>query len=221
MIGDLLSPGAPGPVEKNGVTFGALGDSWVHLCIDMQRMFSEATDWQTPWLPIVLPKVAALVEIAPERTVFTRFITAKTPRHAPGAWQRYYERWPNMTLERLAPELLDIVPELQGFAPPARLIDKHVYSPWADGQLHAMLSALGVDTLIVSGAETEVCVLAAVIGGMDLGYRMIIATDAICSSADETHEAAIEVYRNRFGMQIEVAEVHEIVAEVAAARRGG
>ena len=200
-----------GPVDKQGIAFGPLGETWVHLCIDMQRMFAEATDWQTQWMPIVLPQVVRLVELAPERTVFTRFVPALSAADAHGTWQRYYERWPGMTLDRLPPELVNLMPELDGFVPPARVLDKRVYSPWADGTLHATLRGLGVDTVIISGAETEVCVLAAVIGAIDLGYRVIIATDAVCSSADQTHDAALEVYNCRFGMQVEAVTVAQLI----------
>lgn len=205
---------ASGPVDKDGLAFGPLGTSWVHLCVDMQRMFAEPTDWHTEWMSIVLPRVVQLTELAPERTVFTRFVPARNAETATGAWRRYYRRWPAMTLERLDPGLLDLVPELRRFVPPARVIDKHVYSPWLNGVLHDALKLRGIDTVVISGAETEVCVLAAVIGAIDLGYRVIVATDAICSSADQTHDAALEVYENRFGMQVEVATVKQLVEAV-------
>ena len=38
---------------------------------------------------------------------------------------------------------------------------------------------------IVSGSETDVCVLATVLDAVDMGYRVIIARDAVCSSSDE------------------------------------
>ncbi len=202
-----------GPVDKDGISFGPLGTSWVHLCVDMQRMFAEETDWHTEWMDIVLPRIVQLVELAPARTVFTRFIPARNAASAPGTWQRYYARWPSMTLDRIEPGLLELVPELRRFVPPARVVDKHVYSPWLDGLLHDALKLDGTDTVVISGAETEVCVLAAVIGAIDLGYRVIVATDAICSSANETHDAALELYQNRFGMQIEVATVAQLLEQ--------
>lgn len=195
-----------------GIHFGALGDTWVHLCIDMQRMFAEATEWQTPWMPKVLPEVVHLVELAPERSIFTRFIPAQSAHHVGGTWRRYYQRWPSMTLEKIDPGLLDLMPELARYVPPGRLLDKPVYSPWLRSRLHEDLLAAGIDTVVVSGAETEVCVMAAVIGAIDLGYRVVIATDAICSSADSTHDAMQEIYDSRFGMQVETATVEEIVA---------
>jgi nicotinamidase-related amidase len=196
---------------KAGLRFGALGDRWVHVCVDMQRMFASGTPWVTPWLTQVLPRVVRLTASSPERTVFTRFVPAQSPEHAGGAWRRYYERWSEMTLDRLAPNVIDLVPELARFVPPAKMVDKRVYSPWLGASLHADLSQLRVNTLVVSGAETEVCVLATVMGAIDRGYRTIVATDAICSSADQTHDAMMTIYHSRFGMQVETAEVDEIV----------
>jgi nicotinamidase-related amidase len=174
-------------------------------------MFSENTDWRTAWMPRVVPKVIRLVEVVPSRTVFTRFIPPETSEGMPGSWQRYYRRWHNMTRAELDPALLELVPELDRFVPPARLFDKAVYSPWADGRLQQMLSSLHVDTLVISGAETEICVLATVLGAVDLGYRLIIATDAICSSADPTHDAMMEIYHSRYGMQVETAESAQLL----------
>lgn len=200
---DLIAP--------PGLNFGPLGGNWVHLWIDMQRMFSEETEWHAPWMKRVLPEVVRLVEMGPERTVFTRFIPARSADDVGGTWRRYYQRWPSMTGERLDPGLLDLIPALALHAPPARVLDKPIDSPWLGSRLHAELLTAGVDTVVISGAETEVCVMAAVIGAIDLGYRVIIATDAICSSADSTHDAMHHIYDSRFGMQVETAEVVEIV----------
>lgn len=41
---------------------------------------------------------------------------------------------------------------------------------------------------------------------VDHAYRVVLATDAVCSSSDETHDALMTLYRNRFGEQIETVE---------------
>jgi nicotinamidase-related amidase len=198
-------------LQKDGLRFGALGEGWVHVCVDMQRMFAEPTAWQAAWMPRVLPRVVQLAAVAPARTIFTRFIPPSLPEDMPGTWRRYYQRWHGLTLSRMDPALIELVPELARFVPPARTVDKQVYSPWFAGRLSSELARLAVDTLVVSGTETEVCVLATVLGAIDLGYRVIIATDAICSSADPTHDAMLEIYHSRFGMQVEAAETAEIL----------
>lgn len=195
-----------------GLRFGKLRD-WVHLCIDMQLMFAEPTAWQTPWLNRILPQVVRLVEREPARSLFTRFVPPASPEEVGGTWQRYYRRWPEMTLQRLDAGLVELVPALARFVPPARMLDKPVYSPWHDGRLHRQLQADRINTLVISGAETEVCVLAAVMGGIDHGYRIVLVTDAICSSADPTHDAMLEIYHSRYGMQVETVTTEEVLAE--------
>jgi nicotinamidase-related amidase len=197
--------------QEGGPSGKPLGDGCVHLCVDMQRMFAESTDWQTTWMPRVLPHVRRLAEAHPERTIFTRFIPAARPGEGRGTWATYSERWAGMTRERLAPELIDLVPELARLAPPAEVVDKTVYSPWLETGLDARLQARGVDTLIVTGAETDVCVLAAVLGGVDLGYRIVLATDGLCSSCDEAHDALLLMYRMRYGHQVETMTTAEIL----------
>jgi nicotinamidase-related amidase len=163
------------------------------------------------WLPGVLPRICQIAALYPERTFFTRFITAPRPGMGCGAWNRYYERWASMTIERLGTEMLDLAPELRVFAPPAEIIDKAVYSPWMSTDLHARLQARGVNTLVITGGETEVCVLAAVMGAIDLGYRVVLAKDAVCSSADETHDAMVDIYCERFQMQVEAVNTDAIL----------
>lgn len=194
-----------------GLRFGGLTETAAHLCVDMQRMFAEDTDWHTPWMDRVLPNVVALAERNPEQTVFTRFIPLRSAEDGHGTWTRYYGRWPRMTLEALPPGMIDLVPELQGFAPPAWIIDKRLYSPWTITELHPRLRQSGIDTLIITGGETEVCVMATMIGAIDLGYRVVLTMDALCSSADETHDAMLRIYDSRFGMQVETAETAEIL----------
>jgi nicotinamidase-related amidase len=169
----------------------------------MQRMFAETTDWHMPWLARVLPNIVALTEAHPERTLFTRFIPAREPGQGAGMWRHYYERWGSMTTSRLPKGMTDLVPELQRFVPPATVLDKPVYSPWTGTRLHKLLNESGIDTLILSGGETVVWVLSTVLGAIDWGFRIILVTDALCSSADETHDSMMNIYRDRFGEQIE------------------
>ena len=49
------------------------------------------------------------------------------------------------------------------------------------------------------------------LGAVDVGYRVIIVRDAICSSSDEGHDALMEVYHSRFSEQIETANADEIL----------
>jgi nicotinamidase-related amidase len=126
-------------------------------------------------------------------------------------WARYYRRWADVTLSRIDINLVELMPELTRFTPPARLLDKRVYSPWTEGRLDALLSGSGVDTLLITGGETDGCVLATVLGAIDRGFRVGLVADAICSSTDQTYDALMELYRYRFSEQIETALLRDIL----------
>lgn len=184
---------------------------WLHLCVDMQRMFEERTDWHVPWMESISTRVEMLVETEPARTVFTCFIPPSSADQATGARREYYERWPDMTLEALQRKSLDIIPQLARHIPPARVFRKRVYSPWTSGELHRALYDEQIETLIVSGAETDVCVLATVLGAIDLGYRVVVVADAVCSGADRTHDAALAIFANRFSAQLRICSLEDML----------
>jgi nicotinamidase-related amidase len=183
-----------------------------HLCIDMQRMFVEMTDWQAPWAERVLPVIVELCDARPDQVWFTRFIPAANPNDATGEWVGYWRRWSSMTLEALDPALIDLALPLQHFAQHERVVDKRVYSPWLGTTLHKQLRQAGVDTIVITGAETDVCVLAAVLGAVDLGYRVVVVTDAVCSSADGPHDNLLALYSDRFSQQVETAASQDVLS---------
>jgi nicotinamidase-related amidase len=188
-----------------------LPPSAVHLCIDMQNIFGPDGPWATPWMVRVLPLVEALAGRFTAQTVFTRFITPHTPEDMPGTWRRYYRRWRDVTREQIGPKMLDLLPALARFAPPATVIDKMRYSAFAEPALLAHLHARQADTLIITGSETDVCVLSTVLDAVDLGFRVVVVTDAICSSSDEGHDALLTIYTKRYSEQIETADAETIL----------
>jgi nicotinamidase-related amidase len=185
----------------------------VHLSVDMQNLFAPGGIWATPWMERVLPVIVGIAELNPARTVFTRFITPLEAEDRPGRWQRYFTKWEGATRSRLSPSQLDIVSPLSRLIPPATVIDKPAYSGFAESVLAAFLREKSVDTLIITGSETDVCVLATVLDAVDMGFRVIVVEDALCSSSDQGHDALMTLYRNRFSEQIELL-THAQVAEL-------
>jgi nicotinamidase-related amidase len=185
----------------------------VHLCVDMQRLFAKGGLWETPWMERVLPTIEAAVALCPERTVFTRFIPPENADKAPGQWRQYYRRWSAATREYLDPFQLDLVPALARYAPPAAIIDKPAYSAFHRSALGDFLTERNVGTLIISGAETDVCVLSTVLAAVNIGYRVVIVEDGLCSSSDPGHDALMTMYRLRYTEQIDLVTV-ELLPEV-------
>jgi len=186
--------------------------NWRHICVDAQRMFAEDTPWYVPWMARVLPQLLEVCERHAERTIFTRFMPPRRPDDAVGSWKDYYHKWRMMTGEHLPPELLGLAPVLQALVPPARIFDKMTYSPWIDGRLNAHLRQESVGTVVVTGGETDVCVLATVLGAIDLGFHVIVLRDAVCSGADKTHDAAVDLLGDRFSVQLEMMTSEEFLS---------
>lgn len=184
----------------------------VHLCVDMQRIFSKGGVWETPWMARVLPVVTEIAARYTERTIFTRFITPQSWDQRPGQWQRYYQRWKAATREHLQSDQLELVPELARFVPPAHVVDKPAYSAFYLSQLDALLTDKGVRSLVVTGAETDICVLSSVLAAVDRGFRVVLVEDALCSSSDTGHEALMTMYRTRMQEQIELISSNELAA---------
>lgn len=198
-------------MAAQGLIHGPLGRNCLHLCVDMQRLFAPGGPWAVPWTQKVLPAIEELVAAHSRQTLFTRFIPAARPGEGAGMWARYYRRWAAVTLAHVDPDLVGLMPSLARFVPPAKVVDKHVYSPWTEGRLDAMLGGSAIDTLVVTGGETDICVLATVLGAVDRGFRVVLVTDAICSSSDQTHDALMELYRSRFSEQIEAVTTGEVL----------
>jgi nicotinamidase-related amidase len=183
----------------------------VHLCVDMQRIFSADGPWPTPWMGRVLPVIEEIVRSHPERTVFSRFLTPADAGEMPGMWQRYYTRWRIVTRGCIDPELLELMPELRRYSPPATVIDRTRYSAFFGSTLLQHLLEREADGLVVTGAETDVCVLATVLSAVDLGYRVILVRDALCSSSDAGHDALMTMYHTRFSEQIETSDAETVL----------
>ena len=146
---------------------------------------------------------------SPERTVFTRLITPQRPEEMPGMWRRFYEL-ARETRERIDPRVLDLMPPLAALAPPASR-RQTCYSGFFGRSCRAP-EAREADCLIVTGSETDVCVAATALGAVDLGFRVVLVRDAVCSSSDEGHDALLEVYHRRFSLQVETADAETVLS---------
>jgi nicotinamidase-related amidase len=176
----------------------------------MQNIFAKGGVWETPWMARVLPAIVTLTALNPDRAIFTRFITPETADKRPGRWRHYFQRWRQATRAQLPPRQLELVPELERFAPPALIVDKPGYSAFTSPKLHPFLIERRVGTVILSGTETDVCVLATALAAVDLGFRVVIVEDALCSSLDAGHDALMTLYRNRFSEQIDLVKLDHL-----------
>lgn len=191
-------------------TLEPLSANTLHVVIDMQRLFAETTAWHNPGLADILPAVLKLSEARFEKTIFARFMTPDNPGSTHGRWRRYYERWTDVTAQGQS-GLLDLVAPLAALATPHAIVEKTIYSVFGSEPFVRMLEARGTDTLVMSGVETDVCVLASIFDAVDRGYRVVVPADAVASGSDAAHSAVLTHVLPRLREQIDVTTVDDIL----------
>ncbi len=189
----------------------AFSKNTLHLVIDMQRLFAEETVWYTPAMADILPNVLKLCEARPEETLYARFIVPQNAGDATGRWKTYYDRWSAVTLDALDPAMMDLMAPLAAIADESNIVDKATYSIFGSPGFDERLKASGVDTLIFSGVETDVCVYASVLDAVDAGYRVVLAVDALTSSDRAAHDAVMTHLVPRLSEQVETLSTQAIL----------
>jgi nicotinamidase-related amidase len=190
----------------------AIGADAVHVVVDMQRLFAEDTGWRVPTLESILPNIHRLIDHRPERALYTRFVTPTDADAARGIWQRFYRHWSTVTQARMSPALFDLVASLAAKAPKDAQIDKDGFSAYTGAGFAPALARLGCGTLILSGAETDVCVFATALEAVDRGHRVVIATDAVTSTSTAAHRAALDHVLPRYEHLIDLATTDVVLA---------
>lgn len=188
-----------------------LGPGAVHVAVDVQRLFSAGA-WGVPDIPAIVPNIVALAEAKPGRTLFTRFVVPNEAKDAPGHWRKYYEHWAQFTGAKMKPGMIALVDELAALADAETTIDKPTYSAFEVPEFSERLNALGADTLIFTGVETDVCVLGTLLPAIDRGFRVIAVEDALASSSREAHLATLRHVLPRFDQQVEIATTAAVLA---------
>ncbi|MFJ4778132.1 cysteine hydrolase family protein [Streptomyces sp. NPDC088762] len=89
------------------------------------------------------------------------------------------------------------------------VVEKSAPSAFFPGHcpLPGLLRARGVDTVIVCGLVTDVCVAATVRDAATLGYRAVLVADASATRSDAAHNAALATVYRSFGDVRSTAEV--------------
>jgi hypothetical protein len=83
-------------------------------------------------------------------------------------WRAYYRKWECATQSILDIALLELVPALAQFAPPAKIIDRPVLFCLRDRRAPCLAEGKAVDTLI-----RDRCLRASTLAAVDFGYRVI------------------------------------------------
>ena len=97
------------------------------------------------------------------------------------------------------------------------VVDKTRYSAFYDTDLERQLRELGVDSLIVCGVTTNICVESTVRDAFFRDIRVIVPSDGTAAVTPELHEGALRDFEYGFGQVATVAELEEALASLPQA----
>lgn len=89
------------------------------------------------------------------------------------------------------------------------IINKHRYSAFINTRLDSVLRTLRIETLIMTGVSTNVCVESTARDGFMRDYHIVLAEDACASYSRAAHEMTVENMKGYFGAVSSAAEVEE------------
>lgn len=81
-------------------------------------------------------------------------------------------------------------------------LDKRYYSAFAGTDLDSRLRERHVDTLVLTGVLTDICVLHTAIDAYHLGYKIQVIEEAVASLSDESHKWALQHMSSVLGAEI-------------------
>ena len=82
-------------------------------------------------------------------------------------------------------------------------------SAFHDTETGVWLRSIGVDTLIFCGVDTSICVETSLREAFNIGYDVILVSDATASSNRKHYESTLENVRDYYGMVMESTELLE------------
>lgn len=105
-------------------------------------------------------------------------------------------------VDALAPEPGDLV------------LTKRVYSGFHETGLDASLRARGVDTVVLAGVLTDICVRHTAADAFYRGYRIVVPPDAVDALSARAHDEGLEYLRMAYGAELTPAR--ELAGTAAA-----
>jgi len=105
---------------------------------------------------------------------------------------------------------MEIAEFYDGIAPLAdeRIVIKHRYSAFINTDLNTVLKAKGVESVLVTGVATNVCVETTARYGFMFDYYVTLVEDCCAAYEPRLHDNTLENIRRHFGLAASSEELH-------------
>lgn len=145
--------------------------------------------------------------------VFTRFIAGPkrtlmwnwSPQLAPPVcccWPGFQRAYGDIEGERDCVAVIDELAPLPGESQ----VDKYGYNAFHRTRLTDLLHAHGVDTVLITGTVSQICVDEAARGAFHEGFQAAVISDAVSSYAPDLQRASLQTLAMKYGRVVTAKE---------------
>lgn len=195
----------------------------VLIVIDLQNDFvRQGAPMEVEDARNSLPTVQKLIEAAREKSIpviYTKFISGPNKtllwNWSPeieefGACRRGFVRYySDIQSERQCSDVVDeIYPQPEDY-----IVEKYGYSAFRFTNLRDILMSEGIDSIIVVGTVTQVCVADTVHDAFGLGFKVLVVSDCVTSYMPDLQAAFLKNFELKFGWVKNSNEVLSLIKD--------
>ena len=104
---------------------------------------------------------------------------------------------------------MELAAQLDVVAGDYRILNKRRYDAFLGTDLDTLLRSLRVESLLVAGVCTDICVASTVQHARNLDFRCYILRDCVAGTSAERHEASLLCLSHVFGYVVSLTEVEK------------
>lgn len=199
--------------EKAGILDNQIGygSTPALLVIDLQCGFTDTDHPFGADLSAVIQRTNQLIEsahVSNSPVIVTRIITKHPEGRDLGIW---IEKAPDLATLTAGSRWVAIDDRL-ALQDTDHILDKRQASAFHETELNSMLTARGIDTLVVTGCSTSGCIRASVVDACAYGYRPIVPDGCVGDRAAEPHDANLFDMKTKYADVRPLAEVQKYLA---------
>jgi ureidoacrylate peracid hydrolase len=176
------------------------------IVIDMQNAFcAEGAAVEVPAAREIVPNINSLAQATREAGGMVVWVQMTIPDRA--TWPVFFDNTVGADrVERIIEELKPgsrghaLWPEMQTAAGDL-IVTKNRFSAFlpSASELTGILTAKGIDTVVISGTLTNVCCESSARDAVMLNFRTVLVSDANAARSDEEHMATLVTFVQSFG----------------------
>ena len=100
------------------------------------------------------------------------------------------------------------------------IIIKRRDSAFQDTELRVWLQSVGINTLIFCGVDTSICVETSLRDGFNLGYDVILISDATSSGIKKHYETTLERVHDYYGLVMDLSSLRKMLNAFESVSKG-